>query len=67
MLEWIKVFSKCKKKSDIFRISAQNIDSEYSLELPHWGSSNKSSQSMFLSRIKKNNLYPCKPQYKSGV
>ena len=31
----------------IFLISAQNIDCEYSLELPRWGSSNEYSQSMF--------------------
>ena len=51
------------KKSDIFQISAQNIDCEYSLELLWWGSSNKHPQSMFFSRNKKNNLYPCKPQF----
>ena len=41
------------KNSDIFHISAQDIDShEYLL-------------SMFLSRNRKNNVYPCK--HKSGV
>ena len=35
------------KNSDIFHTSAQNIDCWYSLELPHWGSSNESLQSMF--------------------
>ena len=50
------------KNSDIFRISAQNIDCGYLLELPHQGSSNKYPQSMFLSRDK-NNVYPCKPQF----
>ena len=29
------------KNSDIFRVSAQNIDYGYSLELPCWGGSNK--------------------------
>ena len=38
------------KYSDIFHISAQNIDCGY-------------PQSMFLSRNKKNNVYPCKPQF----
>ena len=38
------------KNSDIFHISAQNIDCGY-------------SQSMILSRNKKNNVYPCKPQF----
>ena len=49
------------KNSDIFHISAQNIDCGYSLELPQRGSSNEYPQSMFLSRNKKNNVYPCKP------
>ena len=51
------------KNSDIFHISAQNIDSGYSLEPPHRGSSNEYPQSLFLSRNKKNNVYPCKPQF----
>ena len=51
------------KNSDIFPISAQNIDYGYLLELPHWGSSNKYPQSVFMSRNKKNNVYPCKPQF----
>ena len=53
------------KKTDIFHISAQNIDCGcgYSLELPHLSSSNEYQQSMFLSRNKKNNVYPCKPQF----
>ena len=58
------------KNSDIFLISAQNIDCRYSLEPPWWGGSNEYPQSMSLSRNKKNNVYPCKPQfllYKSGV
>ena len=46
-----------------FHISAQNIDCEYSLEPPRRGGSNEYSQSMFLSRNKKNNVYPCKPQF----
>ena len=53
------------KTSDIFYIyiSAQNIDCEYSLELPRRCGSNEYPQSMFLSRNKKNNVYPCKPQF----
>ena len=51
------------KNSDIFHISAQNLDCGYLLELPHWGSSNKYPQSMFLSKNKKNNVYPCIPQF----
>ena len=46
-----------------FHISAQNIDCEYSLEPPHRGSSKEYPQSMFLIRNKKNNVYPCKPQF----
>ena len=30
---------------------------------PRWGGSNEYPQSMFLSRNKKNNVYPCKPQF----
>ena len=49
--------------SDIFQISAQNIDCGYLLEPPRRGGSNEYPQSMFLSRNKKNNEYPCKPQF----
>ena len=65
-----------KKNSDIFHISTQNIDCGYSLELPQQNidcgyslelprrsSSNKYPQSMFSSRHKKNNVYPCKPRF----
>ena len=51
------------KNSDIFRISAQNIDCGYSLELPQQGGSNEYPQSMFLSRNKKNNVYPVNPSF----
>ena len=50
------------KNSDFFHISAQKVERR--------GGSNEYPQSMFLSRNKKNNVYPCKPQfllYKSGV
>ena len=50
------------KNSDIFPISAQNIDYGYLLEPPRRGGSNEYPQSMFLSRNKKNNVYPCKPK-----
>ena len=53
---------KSDKNSDIFNISATNIDCGYSLEPPQRGGSNEYPQSMFLSRNKKNNAYPCKPQ-----
>ena len=51
------------KKSDIFHISAQNIACEYSLEPPRRGGSNEYPQSIYLNRNKKNNVYPCKPQF----
>ena len=52
-----------KKKSDNFPISAKYIDCGYSLEPPQRGGSNEYPQSVFLSRNKKNNVYPCKPQF----
>ena len=51
------------KNSDIFHISAQNIDCGYSLEPTRRGSSNEYPQSMFSSKNKTNNVYPCKPQF----
>ena len=61
------------KNSDILHSSAQNIKCGYSLEPPHRSGSNEYEpphrggsyeypQSMFLSRNKKNNVYPWKPQ-----
>ena len=57
------------KISDIFHISAQNIDCGYSLEPPRRGGSNEYPQSMFLSRIRKMMNTPVNPilLYKSGV
>ena len=51
------------KNVDIFHNSGQNIDRGYSLEPPRRGGSNEYPQSMFLSRNKKNNVYPRKPQF----
>ena len=51
------------KNSSSFHISAQNIDYGYWMEPPWRGDSNEYSQSMFLSRNKNNNVYPCKPQF----
>ena len=51
------------KKSDNIHFSAQNIDCGYSLEPPRRGGSNEYPQSMFLSRNKKNNVNPYKPQF----
>ena len=50
------------KISDIFHISAQNIDCGYLLEPPQRGGSNEYPQSVLLNRNKKNNACPCKPQ-----
>ena len=44
--------------SDIFLISAQNIDFAYSLESPRRGGSNEYPQSTFLSRNKKKKCIP---------
>ena len=54
---------KFRKKIYIFHIPAQNIDCGYSSEPPRRGGSNEYPQSMFLSRNKKNKVYPCKPQF----
>ena len=35
----------------------------YSLEPPRRGGSNECPHSIFLSRNKKNNVYPCKPKF----
>ena len=57
------------KNSDIFHISAQNIDCGYSLEPPRRGGSNKYPQSMFLAEIRKVMYTPVilVLLYKSGV
>ena len=51
------------KNSKIFHISAQNIDSGYSLEPPRRGGSNEYPQSMFWAEIRKITYTPCKPQF----
>ena len=51
------------KNSDVFHVSAQNIDCGYSLEPPRRGCSNEYPPSMFSSKNKENNIYPCKPQF----
>ena len=54
---------KFKKKILIFFIFLLKTGCGYSLELPQWGGSNEYPQSMLLSKNKKNNVYPCKPQF----
>ena len=57
-------FFQIKKKMIFcFYVSAQNIDCGYSLEPLRRGGSNEYPQSMSLSRNKKINVYPCKPQF----
>ena len=51
------------KNSENFHISAQNIDCGYSLEPPRRGGSNEYPHSMFLSRKKKNDIYPVNPSF----
>ena len=51
------------KNSNIFHISAPNIDCGYSLEPPRRGGSNEYPQSMLFEQNKKNNVYPCKAQF----
>ena len=51
------------KDSDVFHISAQNIDCGYSLKPPRRCDSNEYPPSMFTSKNKKNYVYPCKPQF----
>ena len=52
-----------KKKSDIFQISARNIDCGYSLEPPHQGGSNEYPQTLFLSKIRKIMYTPVNPSF----
>ena len=58
-----KIWKFSDEKSDNFHISAENIDCGYPLEPSRRGGSNGYPQSMFLSRNKENNVYPCKPQF----
>ena len=51
------------KTSSSFHISDQKIDCGYLLEPPRRGGSNGYPQSKYLSRNKKINVYPCKPQF----
>ena len=51
------------KNSDIFRTPGPNRDCMYSFEPPRPSTSKEYLQSMFLEQNKKNNVYPCKPQF----
>ena len=47
----------------IFPIPAKKIDGWYLLEPSHRDDSNEYPRYFFRSRNKKNNVYPCKPQF----
>ena len=51
------------KTSHIFHIFARKHRLWYSLEPPRRDGSNEYPQCMFTSKIKKNNVYSCKPQF----
>ena len=54
------------KNSDLFHISAQNMDCGYSLEPPRRGSSDEYTHNQnlcFWAEIRKKNVYPCKSQF----
>ena len=51
------------KNSNIFHISAQNIDCGYSLEPPRRGGSNEYPQSMFWAEIRKIMYTPVNPSF----
>ena len=51
------------KNSDIFYISAQNIDCGYSLEPPRRGGSNEYPQSIFWTEIRKKMYNPANPRF----
>ena len=59
----IKKWKFSDKNSDIFYISAQNIDCGYSLEPPRRGGSNECQQSMFLAEIRKIMYTPVNPGF----
>ena len=66
-INWTFYHQKIKKiqikNSDIFHISAQNIDCGYLLEPPLWGGSNECTQSMFWAEIRKIMYTPVNPSF----
>ena len=58
-----KIESFQMKNSNIFHISAQNIDCGYSLEPPRRGGSNEYPQSMFRAEIRKIMYTPVNPSF----
>ena len=59
----LKLKNISDKNSDIFRISAQNIDCGYSLEPPRRGGSNEYPQSILFSKIRKIMYTPLNPSF----
>ena len=51
------------KNSDMFHVSAQNIDCVYSLEPPRRGGSNEYPELMFWAEIRKNMNTPVNPSF----
>ena len=51
------------KNSDMFLISDQNIDCEYSLEPPRWGGSNGYDNLCFWAEIRKIMFTPVNPSF----
>ena len=58
-----KDWKSSNKNSDIFHMSAQNIDCGYSLEPPRWGGSNEYQTLRFWAIIRKIMYTPCKRQF----
>ena len=58
-----KTWKFSDKNSDIFHISAQNIDCGYSLEPPRQGGSNEYPQSMYWEEIRKIMYTPVNPSF----
>ena len=57
----MKIFRK--KNSDLFHISAQNIDCGYSLEPPRWGGSDEYHNLGFWAEIRKIMYTPVNPSF----
>ena len=55
--------SICINKTCLFKYTENFTTKKWKFEPPRQGSSNEYPQSMFLSRNKKNDVYPCKPQF----
>ena len=51
------------KNSDIFHISTQNIDCGYLLDCLSETVLRSTHNLCFRAKIRKNNVYPCKPQF----